>query len=59
MKKPKNLRECFYFDDHNSIQDEVFDIVKIGCNNTSRYTIPLYMRFARSIVNMTGQVIAS
>ena len=50
MKKPKNLRECFYFDDHelNPRPKGFFDIlIRLTVNNTSRYTMPLYMRVAQ------------
>jgi serine O-acetyltransferase len=50
MKKPKNLSECFYFDDHelNPKPKSLIDIlIRLTVNNTSRYTMPLYMRIAQ------------
>ena len=50
MKTPKNLRECFYFDDHelNPKPNGIFEILlRLTVNNTSRYTMPLYMRIAQ------------
>ena len=50
MKRPKNLKECFYFDDHelNPKPKWFLDIVlRMTVNNTSRYTMPLYMRVAQ------------
>ena len=50
MNRPKNLRECFYFDDHelNPKPKGFLDIMlRLTVNNTSRYTMPLYMRVAQ------------
>jgi serine acetyltransferase len=50
MRTPKNLKECFYFDDHelNPKPKGIIDIIlRLTLNNTSRYTMPLYMRIAQ------------
>jgi len=50
MQQPKNLNECFYFDDHelNPKPKGFFDILlRLTVNNGSRYTMPVYMRIAQ------------
>ena len=50
MERPKNIKECFYFDQHelNPSPQGLFDIfLRLTFNRTSRYTMPLYMRLAQ------------
>jgi len=50
IQRPKNIKECFYFDHHelNPRPEGLFDIfLRLTFNNTSRYTMPLYMRLAQ------------